>query len=175
MKAFHPAALIALLTLALADVSRSALADRDDRRPDHGSEDYLARERNIENRDNGDQPSRQMDPRVSPRHESRQEWRGQSDSGRGNKRDESGRREQSEKRSTNSQELFNQRFYDDRRDNSGYYRRDNPRPVNDVIREVQHRYGGQVIGVQNSEGGSMYRVRVLQRDGRVKTVLVPAE
>jgi len=31
-----------------------------------------------------------------------------------------------------------------------------------------------VIGVQNGEGG-MYRVRVLQRDGRVKNVLVPAE
>lgn len=68
-----------------------------------------------------------------------------------------------------------QRLNDGRRDDSGYHRRGGQRPVNDVIREVQDRYDGQVIGVQNSEGGSMYRVRVLQRDGRVKNVMVPAE
>ena len=68
-----------------------------------------------------------------------------------------------------------QRLHDNRRqDDTGYYQRGSQRPVNDVIREVQNRYGGQVIGVQNSDGG-MYRVRVLQRDGRVKNVLVPAE
>lgn len=66
------------------------------------------------------------------------------------------------------------RFYDDRDRASGYDRRRGQRPVNDVIREVQDRYGGQVIGVQQS-GGDAYRVRVLQRDGRVRNVLVPAE
>jgi len=76
-------------------------------------------------------------------------------------------------------EAVHQRLYDDRRDDSSSYRsgynRGGQRPVNDVVREVQDRYGGQVIGVQNSDGGSMYRVRVLQRDGRVKNVMVPAE
>ena len=74
------------------------------------------------------------------------------------------------------------RHNDDRRGNGSYQRLHDTgssryrsqRPVNDVIREVQNRYDGQVIGVQNGDGG-MYRVRVLQRDGRVKNVLVPAE
>jgi hypothetical protein len=66
------------------------------------------------------------------------------------------------------------RFYDDRTRAPGYDRRRGQRPVNDVIREVQDRYGGQVIGVQQSNGDT-YRVRVLQRDGRVRNVLVPAE
>lgn len=46
------------------------------------------------------------------------------------------------------------------------------RPVNDVVRQVEGTYGGKVVGVQ--QAGSEYRVRVLQRDGRVKTVSVPA-
>ena len=46
------------------------------------------------------------------------------------------------------------------------------RPVNDVVREVEGTYGGKVVGVQ--QAGNEYRVRVLQRDGRVKTVSVPA-
>lgn len=51
-----------------------------------------------------------------------------------------------------------------------------PRSVNDVIGEVENRYGGKVVGVQQAQQGeeSMYRVRVLQRNGRVKTVMVPA-
>ena len=49
------------------------------------------------------------------------------------------------------------------------------RTVNDVIREVEGRYGGKVVGVQTVQGpgGPAYRVRVLQRDGRVKTMVVP--
>jgi hypothetical protein len=46
------------------------------------------------------------------------------------------------------------------------------RPVNDVIKQVERRYGGRVVGVQQE--GAYYRVRVLQRDGRVKTVTMPA-
>jgi hypothetical protein len=50
------------------------------------------------------------------------------------------------------------------------------RPVNDVINEVERRYGGKVVGVQQGVQNEqmMYRVRVLQRDGRVKTLHVPA-
>lgn len=47
------------------------------------------------------------------------------------------------------------------------------RPVNDVIRQVERNYGGKVVGVQQE--GANYRVRVLQRDGRVKTVMMPAQ
>lgn len=77
------------------------------------------------------------------------------------------------RRSQRDSNPLNSRLYDDRSKYSGYDRR-SPRPVNDVIREVQDRYGGQVIGVQHNDGET-YRVRVLQRDGRVKNVLVPAE
>ena len=51
------------------------------------------------------------------------------------------------------------------------------RNVNDVIGEVENRYGGKVVGVRHTQQGdhAMYRVRVLQRNGRVKTVMVPAE
>jgi|GEM_PF-2978828 len=51
------------------------------------------------------------------------------------------------------------------------------RSVNDVIGEVENRYGGKVVGVQQAQQGenSMYRVRVLQRNGRVKTIMVPAD
>ncbi|MET0378632.1 MAG: hypothetical protein ABW049_06510, partial [Spongiibacteraceae bacterium] len=179
--------LIVLLTLGLIGTGHSAQEDRDGRRNEQRSEDFSARPRGIEADSKSSQPLRP----ANSRNDSRHEWRGHNDSNSGfsghrrgydhdtgnrdNNRYDNGRRHESGSRGINGQELFNQRFYDDRRDNSGYYRRDNPRPVNDVIREVQQRYGGQVIGVQNSEGGSMYRVRVLQRDGRVKTVLVPAE
>jgi hypothetical protein len=51
------------------------------------------------------------------------------------------------------------------------------RSVNDVIGEVENRYGGKVVGVQQTQRDEqmMYRVRVLQRDGRVKTLMVPAD
>jgi len=51
------------------------------------------------------------------------------------------------------------------------------RSVNDVIGEVENRYGGKVVGVQQAQQGGqpMYRVRVLQSNGRVKTIMVPAE
>lgn len=101
----------------------------------------------------------------------------QRDSARFDERDEP---TASSRRSyTPRDDIIQQRLYDDRRGDSNSPRdnspRDNPRPVNDVIREVQQRYGGQVIGVQNSAGGSQYRVRVLQSDGRVRNVVVPAE
>lgn len=184
MKVFYPAALMTLLMMALAGVSHSAQADRDNRRSnDHRADDSSMHSHSIETRGNGHHSSRPADNGGS-----RTEWRERNDANlrpsdgyrhandRDNDRYDNNRRYENRNRGVNSQEqLLNQRFYDDRRDNSSYYRRDNPRPVNDVIREVQHQYGGQVIGVQNSEGGSMYRVRVLQHDGRVKTVLVPAE
>ncbi len=73
------------------------------------------------------------------------------------------------------------RYRDDARQENrerGYERRDSGydsrplRPVNDVIRQVEGSYGGKVVGVQ--QAGNDYRVRVLQRDGRVRTVTVPA-
>ncbi len=57
--------------------------------------------------------------------------------------------------------------------NRGYDSPGRPlRPVNDVVRQVEGSYGGKVVGVQQE--GDHYRVRVLQRDGRVRTVTVPA-
>lgn len=47
------------------------------------------------------------------------------------------------------------------------------RGVNDVIDMVERRYGGKVVGVESA--GDHYRVRLLQRDGRVRTLQVPAE
>lgn len=47
------------------------------------------------------------------------------------------------------------------------------RGVNDVIDMVERRYGGKVVGVENA--GDHYRVRLLQRDGRVRTLQVPSE
>lgn len=177
MNVFHPAVPIALLMLALATVSHSAQAERGGH--SQRADDFNTRSRMLETRGNGrsfsqsaDSGSRSESNRRSTESYPRVDDRVFSNRDNGSDRDD---RYESRPRSLNSQELLNQRFYNDRSDNSGYYRRDNPRPVNDVIREVQHRYGGQVIGVQNSEGGSMYRVRVLQHDGRVKTVLVPAE
>jgi len=51
------------------------------------------------------------------------------------------------------------------------------RSVHEVIGEVENRYGGKVVGVQQQQRDEemMYRVRVLQRDGRVKTLMVPAD
>ncbi len=54
--------------------------------------------------------------------------------------------------------------------------RNHQRSVNEVIGEVEKGYGGKVVGVQQTqrEQEPMYRVRVLQRNGRVKTIMVPA-
>lgn len=52
------------------------------------------------------------------------------------------------------------------------------RPVREVIGEVEHNYRGRVVDVQPPRPGAnedMYRVRVLQEGGRVKTLRVPAE
>jgi hypothetical protein len=52
------------------------------------------------------------------------------------------------------------------------------RPVREVIGEVEHNYRGRVVDVQSPRPGSnedMYRVRVLQDGGRVRTLRVPAD
>jgi uncharacterized membrane protein YkoI len=53
------------------------------------------------------------------------------------------------------------------------------RPVREAIGEVEHNYRGHVVDVQslrkNETDEDVYRMRVLQRDGRVKTVTVPAK
>lgn len=50
------------------------------------------------------------------------------------------------------------------------------RPVRDVIGEVEHNYRGHVVDVQPPHADEdMYRVRVLQEGGRVKTLRVPAD
>lgn len=59
-----------------------------------------------------------------------------------------------------------------RRDNAG------PRPMREAIGEVEQNYRGHVVDVQSLRKDSnedVYRMRVLQRDGRVKTVTVPAK
>jgi hypothetical protein len=82
------------------------------------------------------------------------------------------------------------------RDNRGYEQRDDRgreafrnhrpdegngytrRPIRDVIGEVEHNYRGRVVDIQpprSSADEDMYRVRVLQEGGRVKTLHVPAE
>jgi len=55
------------------------------------------------------------------------------------------------------------------------------RPMREAIGEVEQHYRGHVVNVQslrsndaNASDEDMYRMRVLQRDGRVKTVTVPA-
>ncbi len=58
-------------------------------------------------------------------------------------------------------------------------RRDRPgqRPMREAIGEVEQNYRGHVVDVQSLRRDSnedVYRMRVLQRDGRVKTVTVPA-
>ena len=52
------------------------------------------------------------------------------------------------------------------------------RPMREAIGEVEQNYRGHVVNVQslrtNATDEDVYRMRVLQRDGRVKTVTVPA-
>jgi len=52
------------------------------------------------------------------------------------------------------------------------------RPMREAIGEVEQNYRGHVVNVQslrtNASDEDVYRMRVLQRDGRVKTVTVPA-
>lgn len=55
----------------------------------------------------------------------------------------------------------------------GSHRQQPRRGVNEVIDMVERRYGGKVVGVES--GADHYRVRLLQRDGRVRTLRVPAE
>jgi hypothetical protein len=62
--------------------------------------------------------------------------------------------------------------YDDREHD------DHRRSVREVIGEVEHDYRGRVVDVQAPRPGGnedMYRVRVLQDGGRVKTLHVPAD
>lgn len=60
---------------------------------------------------------------------------------------------------------------DQRRDERGGDRR----AVRDVVGEVEQNYRGHVVDVQPPGGNEdMYRVRVLQEGGRVKTLHVPA-
>jgi hypothetical protein len=187
MTALRPALKTALLTLALAGVGTSVWADRNADRNDSRRDQ---RDRTVEY---STQPHT-----LHPRGDMGSSFRGIDSSNDWRNRPEFGRPQQRYERNSSNDldergglyrrgydrvgdnnerhnDAINQRLYDDRRNDSGYHRSSGQRPVNDVIREVQSRYGGQVIGVQNSEGGSMYRVRVLQRDGRVKNVLVPAE
>jgi uncharacterized membrane protein YkoI len=61
--------------------------------------------------------------------------------------------------------------YEPRRSGSGQ------RPMREAIGEVEQNYRGHVVDVQSLRKDSnedVYRMRVLQRDGRVKTVTVPA-
>lgn len=171
MKLFLTRVIPALLILALASVSGGASAERE-----QGSRD---------NRDTG------LQFRGQFRDDSHNDFRsGQNHPRNYDSRNYDSRNYDSrndDQRNDPRTEAVYQRLYDDRREDNRYdnredsssyrpgYNRGGQRPVNDVVREVQNRYGGQVIGVQNSDGGSMYRVRVLQRDGRVKNVMVPAE
>ena len=55
--------------------------------------------------------------------------------------------------------------------------RPSQRPMREAIGEVEQNYRGHVVDVQSLRRDSnedVYRMRVLQRDGRVKTVTVPA-
>jgi uncharacterized membrane protein YkoI len=58
-------------------------------------------------------------------------------------------------------------------------RRERPqRQMREAIGEVEQNYRGHVVDVQsrtNATDEDVYRMRVLQRDGRVKTVTVPAK
>lgn len=50
------------------------------------------------------------------------------------------------------------------------------RAVRDVVGEVEQNYRGHVVDVQPPRSNEdMYRVRVLQEGGRVKTLRVPAK
>ena len=59
-------------------------------------------------------------------------------------------------------------------------RRERPaqKPMREAIGEVEQNYRGHVVDVQSLRRDSdedVYRMRVLQRDGRVKTVTVPVK
>lgn len=61
---------------------------------------------------------------------------------------------------------------DDRNGRSG----GDKRAVRDMVGEVEHNYRGHVVDVQPPAANEdMYRVRVLQEGGRVKTLRVPAK
>lgn len=63
------------------------------------------------------------------------------------------------------------RWHEQRRDD-----RSDRRAVRDVVGEVEHNYRGHVVDVQPPAANEdMYRVRVLQEGGRVKTLHVPAK
>ena len=175
MTLFRTPVFPALLILALAVISGSASAEREQGHRDWGREPAVR-----ESHENGLQFRGQFrDSQI--RDTQIRETQFRSD-GRDIPRNDFRSRERFNERQRISDprtDAVYQRLYDDRREDGDNYRsgynRGGQRPVNDVVREVQDRYGGQVIGVQNSDGGSMYRVRVLQRDGRVKNVMVPAE
>jgi len=81
--------------------------------------------------------------------------------------------------SRNYEQRDNSRDYE-RRNYREYDARDNysRRPIRDVIGEVEHNYRGRVVDVQPPRSDAdedMYRVRVLQEGGRVKTLHVPAD
>lgn len=61
----------------------------------------------------------------------------------------------------------------------GPQERPGQRPMREAIGEVEQNYRGHVVDVQSLRQGAseedVYRMRVLQRDGRVKTVTVPAK
>ncbi len=62
------------------------------------------------------------------------------------------------------------RGHEQRRDDS------DRRAMRDVIGEVEHNYRGHVVDVQPPAANEdMYRVRVLQEGGRVKTLRIPAK
>ncbi len=64
------------------------------------------------------------------------------------------------------------RWHEQRRDDHG----SDKRAVHDVVGEVEHNYRGHVVDVQAPAANEdMYRVRVLQEGGHVKTVRVPAK
>lgn len=55
-------------------------------------------------------------------------------------------------------------------------RHNDRRAVRDVVGEVEQHYRGHVVDVQPPRSNEdMYRVRVLQEGGRVKTLRVPAK
>ena len=70
-------------------------------------------------------------------------------------------------------------WHDQRRDDRNY--RDDrsgseKRAVRDMVGEVEHNYRGHVVDVQPPAANEdLYRVRVLQEGGRVKTLRVPAK
>lgn len=62
------------------------------------------------------------------------------------------------------------------REQRGDNRHSDRRAVRDVVGEVEQNYRGHVVDVQPPRTSEdMYRVRVLQEGGRVKTLHVPAK